>query len=197
MIILCLLLISLFFSSAIFFLEMEPNISLNLNIKQHIKCYLINKNVDKYGELFINDKDLNVRYEIAENGNQKCLDKLVFDEYFEVRKRVARRNINKYLDILVSDSSWSVRNEVVKQCNDKYLDILVYDEDWRIRRAVAEKGIKKYLDILISDENRDVRYEVVKYGNLEQCQKLLNDECEKVRNYANDRTNELKYSELC
>lgn len=45
MIILCLLLISLFFSSAIFFLEMEPNISLNLNIKQHIKCYLINKDV--------------------------------------------------------------------------------------------------------------------------------------------------------
>ena len=199
MIILCLLLISLFFSSAIFFLEMEPNISLNLNlnIKQHIKCYLINKNVDKYGELFINDKDLNVRYKIAENGNQKCLDKLVFDEYFEVRERVARRNINKYLDILVSDSSWSVRNEVVKQRNDKYLDILVYDEDWRIRHAVAKQGIKKYLDILINDENEDVRYEVVKYGNLEQCQKLLNDKCEKVRNYANDRTSELKYRELC
>ena len=77
MIILCSLLISLFFSSAIFFLEMESNISLNLNIKQYIKCYLINKNVDKYGELFINDKNLNVRCEIAENGNQKYRKNLI------------------------------------------------------------------------------------------------------------------------
>lgn len=57
------------------------------------------------------------------------------------------------LDKLINDENWLVRKEVAKQSYG--LDILVNDENWLVRRVVAEQGYG--LDTLINDEEYDVR----------------------------------------
>lgn len=140
---------------------------------ENIKIYFINKDINKYSKIFINDKD------------------------YYIRKMIARKCSEKYLDILVNDEHNYVRQEVAERKINKYLDILVYNKDWIVRNEVARQGIDKYLDILIDDEDRNVKYSVADYGNLEHCKKLLQDKDEKVRNHAYNRIKEIEYNKLC
>ena len=65
------------------------------------------------------------------------LDILVNDKEYEVRYEVARQGYG--LDILVNDKDWYVRREVARQGYG--LDILVNDKDWRVRYE-AQKQLK-------------------------------------------------------
>ena len=138
---------------------------------QNIKIYFINKDINKYSKIFINDKD------------------------YYIRKMIARKCSEKYLDILVNDEHNYVRQEVAKHGRNKDLDILVYDNDSRVRSAVADQGRRKDLDILINDNFWGVRWHIAKSGNLEHCQKLLHDECLVVRQDAYNRISEIRNHE--
>ena len=70
--------------------------------KEEIKKY-IEDTIDK----LINDKDEDVRLEVAKQGY--CLDKLINDEDWRVRREVARQGYG--LDILINDDFWYVRHE--------------------------------------------------------------------------------------
>ena len=110
-----------------------------------------------YGlDILVNDKDCDVRLEVAKHGY--CLDKLVNDEDCDVRLEVARQGYG--LDILVNDWHCYVREEVAKQGYG--LDILINDKDWKVRMEVARQGY--CLDILINDEDWNVRLEVARQG---------------------------------
>ena len=137
--------------------------------KEEINKY-IEDNIDK----LVNDKDCDVRYEVAKQGYG--LDKLVNDKYWQVRLEVARQGY--CLDILVNDKDCYVRKEVAKQGYG--LDILINDKDWIVREEVAIQGYG--LDILVNDEDEDVRFEVARHGY--GLDKLVNDDSYIVKNEA-------------
>ena len=102
------------------------------------------------------DEDFDVRKTVAEQGY--CLNVLINDKDWRVRRAVARQGYG--LNILVNDEDCDVRAAVAKQGYG--LDILVNDENWRVRRAVAEQGYG--LDVLINDEDWYVRKAVTEHG---------------------------------
>lgn len=59
---------------------------------ENIKIYFINKDINKYSKIFINDKDYYIRKMIARKCSEKYLDILVNDEHNYVRQEVAERN---------------------------------------------------------------------------------------------------------
>ena len=116
--------------------------------KEEITKY-IEDNLDE----LVNDKDYNIRCEVAKQ--RYGLDILVNDKDIDVRKEVARQGYG--LDILINDKDCGIRYEVAK--HGYGLDILINDEHWGIRYEVASQGYG--LDILINDENEDVRKEAL------------------------------------
>ena len=131
----------------------------------------INKYIEDNLDKLVNDKDIDVRREVAKHGYG--LDKLINDEHWYVRKEVARYGYG--LDILVNDEDWFVREEVAKQGYG--LDKLVNDKDWRVRLETARQGYG--LDKLVNDKVWIVRCEVAKQGY--GLDKLINDEDGDVR----------------
>ena len=83
------------------------------------------------------------------------IDKLVNDKDWEVREEVAKQGYG--LDKLINDKDWIVREEVAK--HGYGLDILVNDEDEDVRLEVAKHGYG--LDILVNDDEEDVRREAI------------------------------------
>lgn len=97
-------------------------------------------------------KDTGCRRTLASFG--LCLDKLVYDKSWLVRKEVA--NQRYHLDILINDKQTSVRVEVAKK--GYKLNKLINDEDWEVRMEVANQ--KYGLNKLINDRSRNVRRKV-------------------------------------
>ena len=125
--------------------------SYNLNA---IKSYIINQG---YGlDIFINDKNYNVRGAVAKQGYG--LDILVNDESEWVRLEVARQGYG--LDKLVNDKADNVRKAVADQGYG--LDKLINDKDYHVRWAVADQGYG--LDKLVNDESEWVRKAIAKQG---------------------------------
>ena len=136
----------------------------NISIKQCKRGYHFFNNIRDIFELFYK-KDYDI-YEVEAKGDIiKDDTKYVCSEIKLIRK-LTEKEINKYiednLDILVNDEYWTVRREVARQGYG--LDILVNDEYWIVRREVAKQRYR--LDILVNDKDPDVRYEAVKRLNM-------------------------------
>lgn len=110
-----------------------------------------------------NKKKLNPeeRCRMAQGGDPKDLDKLVYDEHWPVRRIVARHGRDKDLDILVNDPAGPVRKTVAEQGRLQDLDILVHDIDANVREAVAKHRRPQDLNILMSDDMFTVRDKVL------------------------------------
>lgn len=67
----------------------------------NIKCYLAKKNIDKYNDKLVRDKNENIRAEVAKHCDKKYLDILVNDKDYNVRYEVAKRGFDEHLDILI------------------------------------------------------------------------------------------------
>lgn len=90
-----------------------------------------------------------IRALVAVNG--KCLDVLVHDNHWRVRKAVAQ-----HFHSVALFQKDTYENE--------FLDILVKDSDWRVRKEVAHTGINKYTSILRADSSEDVVAQVIHYS---------------------------------
>lgn len=75
---------------------------------------------------------------LTKYGRGDDLDKLVHDENWAVRFKVAQRGRDQDLDKLISDPDEKVRYEVAYQGRGKDLDILVHDPSDFVREAVAK-----------------------------------------------------------
>ena len=97
-----------------------------------VKFYLAEKNIDKYNNKLVHDKNENIRAEVAKHCDKKYLDILINDKDDNVRYEVAKRGFDEHLDILIYDRSCSVRCAVVQHGRDKDLDILINDENYNV-----------------------------------------------------------------
>ena len=131
----------------------------NLNESRLFECELNGDRFDHDRVVHCTNKIKLIR-EITQEEIKKYiednLDKLVNDEYIEVRLRIVKQGYG--LDKLVNDEHWFVRYEVARQGYS--LDILINDKDWFVRAEVARQGYG--LDILVNDKEWRVRREVLK-----------------------------------
>ena len=104
------------------------------------------------------------------------LNKLINDECWEVRRKVAEKGYG--LDKLVNDESWEVRKAVARQGYG--LDKLMNDTDESVRTTVAKQGYG--LDKLVNDKNKYVRATVAEQGY--GLDRLINDSDEYVSEAA-------------
>ena len=131
----------------------------NLNESRLFECELNGDRFDHDRVVHCTNKIKLIR-EITQEEIKKYiednLDKLVNDEYIEVRLRIVKQGYG--LDKLVNDEHWFVRYEVARKGYS--LDILINDKDWFVRAEVARQGYG--LDILVNDKEWRVRREVLK-----------------------------------
>lgn len=131
---------------------------------------------------FVNDKDENIRREVAQYSDRECdLDILANDEDWFVRYLVAQKGIDKYLDKLRTDEDYHVRAAVASFHRPQDVKYFINDENSYVKEQIIEAGTDEVLDKLRNDESRDVRLLVAKNGRDEDLDILIYDEDEFVR----------------
>lgn len=124
-------------------------------------------------ENLVNSKHLSDRLAVAQQGYG--LDRLVFDDAFQVRAACAAQGYGQH--ILVKDPEPMVRKTLAE--NGFCLDVLVHDPVVGVREEVAKQGYA--LDTLRSDPHELVRYFVATHGRPQDLAVLVNDSSWYVR----------------
>jgi hypothetical protein len=94
----------------------------------------------------MNDKDYEVRYEVAKRIGDEHLPMMMNDESYSIRWQVAERIGSEggafaieHLPKMMNDKDSGVRREVAKRIDPKYLPKMMKDEDNWVREEVAKR----------------------------------------------------------
>ena len=125
----------------------------------------------------INDKNSNVRYEVAERINIEHLPMMMNDEDNWVRQEVAKRIwdeggafADEHLPKMMNDDEdFEVRREIAERISIEHLPKMMNDKDyiirWEVAKRIGSEGgafAREHLPKMMNDKDSQVRYEVAK-----------------------------------
>ena len=102
----------------------------------------------------MNDKDFDVRYQVAWRIDPNHLPNMMNDKDYYIRYEVAKRIDPKYLPMMMNDENYYIRLEVAKRIDPKFLDEMFgldfhpeYQADL-IRILSQREDLKKWKEII-------------------------------------------------
>ena len=147
----------------------------------------------------MNDKDYEVRREVAERIAIEHLPKMMNDENLAVRHEVAKRIGVEHLPKMMNDKDYYIRSEVARRIGNvggtfaiEHLPMMMNDEDSDVRFYVATRIGIEHLPKMMNDKDSGVRREVAKRIDPKYLPKMMKDEDNWVREEVARRMRELK-----
>jgi len=135
----------------------------------------------------INDKNVNIRYEVVKRINMSGLHQMINDENPFIRVEIVERIDMNGLHQMMNDENANIRVEVIKRIDMDGLYQMMNDENPNIRINIAKRIDMNGLHQMMNDEKDYIRVEVAKRIDMNGLYQMMRDEDLSIREEVVER----------